>query len=227
MVAGNLVGIEGMHGLTYLHEDEVGDVHHIVDGTDAHGAQLVLQPLGGVGHMDVLEGDAGIAGTEGGFLHGDADGVGAGVGGLGEVGNVGPIDFLMGTLAGVEDGHDVPRHTDMRGGIGTVGGDGYLEGVVLFEVEIIFGGHPNRSIVGEHLDACMVRAKLELVGCTKHAFGNGSAELAFLDFVELGVGGVDFGADLGADDFLTGCYVGGTADDVEGTVATHIYRGDV
>ena len=68
-----------MHGLAYFHEDEVGDVDHIVDGADAHGAQFGLQPFGRVGHMYVLQRDACIAGTEGGLFHRHTNGARAGL----------------------------------------------------------------------------------------------------------------------------------------------------
>ena len=73
VVAGNHVGIEGVEGLAHFHEHEVGDVDHVVDGTDAHGAELVLQPVRRVGHMDILQGDACVSGAEFRLLDGDAD----------------------------------------------------------------------------------------------------------------------------------------------------------
>ena len=75
VVARDFVGIESVQRLSYFHEDEIGHIDHIVDGTNAHGAQLVLQPLGRLGHVDVLEGDAGVAWAELRLLDGNADAV--------------------------------------------------------------------------------------------------------------------------------------------------------
>ena len=75
VIARNHVGIEGVQRLPHFHEDEIGHIHHVVDGTDAHGAQFVLQPLRRIGHMDILQRNAGIAGAELRLFHGDADAV--------------------------------------------------------------------------------------------------------------------------------------------------------
>ena len=61
VATGNLVGVEGVQRLAHLHHDEVGHIDHVVDGTQAHGAQAVLQPLGALPYLHIAQRDAGIA----------------------------------------------------------------------------------------------------------------------------------------------------------------------
>ena len=58
LMAGDRVVIERVHGLAVLFHHVVGDVHQVVDGTDAAGAQALLHPFRGRAELDVLH-DAG------------------------------------------------------------------------------------------------------------------------------------------------------------------------
>ena len=135
--------------------------------------------------------------------------------------------MLVFVVAGIEYGHHIAGYADMAGGIAAVGGNCHFEGVVLFEMEIFFGRHSDRSVVGKHHNACVVRAQLKLVGSTKHAFAHSAAQFAFFDFVELGVGSIDLGTNLGANYFLPGSHIGGSADNIERGACTYIYCGEV
>ena len=73
----------------------------------------------------------------------------------------------------------------------------------------------------------MVGTQLEFVGGAEHAFADSTTQFAFLDFVEFGVGGPNFGADLGTNHFLTDGHIRSAADDVEGFGGTHIDRGEM
>ena len=61
LMAGNHVGIEAVHGLTVSHQDIVGDVHNIVDGTQADGRQLLLQPLRAFLHLAIRDAHTSVA----------------------------------------------------------------------------------------------------------------------------------------------------------------------
>ena len=115
----------------------------------------------------------------------------------------------------------------MRDGVHTVGGDGHLEEVVVLHVEVLLGGHADGCVVGQDHDAGVVGAELQLVGSAEHALADGAAQLALLDFVVFGVGGVDLGAYLCADHLLTGSDIGGAADDVEGRAGADVDGGEV
>ena len=109
--------------------------------------------------MHVLERDAGVSGAEFGLFHRDADGPVGGVG-LAEVCHFGPEYFLVFAVAGVQHCHHVAGHTNVAGGVAAVGGDGHFKGVVLFQMEVILGGHSDGGVVGQHHDAGMVGAQL-------------------------------------------------------------------
>ena len=53
--------VKGVHGLAVLHHDVVGDVHQVVDGAHAHGADALAHPLGGGADLDVLDHAGGVA----------------------------------------------------------------------------------------------------------------------------------------------------------------------
>ena len=69
-----LVGIEAVEGLAIGMEDIVGDVHDVVDGTEADGSQSVLQPFGTLLYSNTLDTHAGIARTSSFAHHLDGDG---------------------------------------------------------------------------------------------------------------------------------------------------------
>lgn len=61
LMTGNHVGIEAVQWLTVCHHDVVGDIHDIVDWSEADDIQLVLQPLWAFLHLAVGDVYAGIA----------------------------------------------------------------------------------------------------------------------------------------------------------------------
>ena len=128
MIARNGVGIESMQGLPHFHKDKVSHVHHIVDGTYAHSAQFVLQPLRRVGHMDVLKCNSCVSGAEFRLFYGDADSVLAS--GTRQVGNLWPLYVLVCSVAGVEHSHHIAGYADMACRITAVGGDSHLQRIV-------------------------------------------------------------------------------------------------
>ena len=54
-MAGQLVIVKRMHGLSVLFHHIVGYVHDVVDRTDPAGSQTALHPPGGRGKPDVLD----------------------------------------------------------------------------------------------------------------------------------------------------------------------------
>ena len=66
--AGDLVSVEGMERLAELPEDEVGNVHYVVDRPEADGQQLLLEPFRGWADLDSLHGDAAVP-WSGGTVH--------------------------------------------------------------------------------------------------------------------------------------------------------------
>ena len=56
--------VKGVHGLSVLQHDVVGDVHNIVDGTDAGSTQPLPHPLGGGADLDVAHQSAAVPGAE-------------------------------------------------------------------------------------------------------------------------------------------------------------------
>ena len=63
--------VKGVHGLAVFQHDVVGNVHDVVDGAHAHGAQPLPHPLGGGDNLHVADHPGGVAGAQvgGGGLH--------------------------------------------------------------------------------------------------------------------------------------------------------------
>ena len=64
-----IAGVEGVHGLTYLDEDVVGDVHYVVDGTDPHRAQSAADLFGRREYLHVSDARRHISGAKILVLH--------------------------------------------------------------------------------------------------------------------------------------------------------------
>ena len=226
MAAGNLVGVEGVQRLAHLHHDEVGHVHHVVDGTQTHGAQTVLQPLGALPYLHVAQRDAGVAWAEVWLFDGHTDRRLI-ILRIQIILNFRPLNLQLFSLAGIADGHHVAGHADVRDGVHAVGRDGHLQQAVVLHVEVLLGGHSHGGVVGQHHDAGVVGTELQFFSSTEHTLADGAAQLAFLNLVVLCVRSIYLGAYLSTDHLLTGGDVGGAADDVQRTLAAHIDGGQV
>ena len=135
--------------------------------------------------------------------------------------------MLVGTVACVEHGHHVAGHADMACGIAAVGGDGHFQRIVLFQMEILLGGHAHGGVVGQHHDAGVIGTQLQLIGSAEHSLAHRTAQFAFLNLIKLRVGSVNLGANLCTHNFLSGSHVGGSAHNVEGCAGTHVHGGEM
>ena len=63
LTAFNLICIEAVQRLAESMDDIVGNIHHIIDRTQADNTQLVLQPFGAFFHCNPFHRNAGISGT--------------------------------------------------------------------------------------------------------------------------------------------------------------------
>ena len=109
--------VEGVHGLAVLQHDVVGDIHDVVDGTHAHGAQPLPHPLGGGGDLHVAYHPGGVPGHQVGRrgLHVQQLGEHAGAAAL--------HHRLVEGERGVVGGGHLPGQADDGQAVGPVGGD--------------------------------------------------------------------------------------------------------
>ena len=63
LTAFNLICIEAVQRLAESMDDIVGNIHHIIDRTQADNTQLILQPFGAFFHCNPFHRNAGISGT--------------------------------------------------------------------------------------------------------------------------------------------------------------------
>ena len=67
--------VEGVHGLAVLQHHIVGDIHNVVDGTDAGVPEPLAHPRGRGPDLHVLHQAGGVAGAEVGILNVDIHGL--------------------------------------------------------------------------------------------------------------------------------------------------------
>ena len=112
-----------------------------------------------------------------------------------------------------EVGVEVAGHTVVRAGIGTVGGNIYLDDVVALQIIIGGGGHTHGRFGGEHDDAVVAGTYADFVFGAYHAVAFYAAQFGLLDD-KLFVAIIKGGTDGGYDHLLAGCHIGGAADNL-------------
>ena len=210
LMTGNHVGIEAVQWLTVCHHDVVGDIHDIVDWTQADDVQFVLQPLRALLHLAVSDAYAGIALASLGVLNLYIDrkilviyhefiarwAMQAGL-----------IAILL------QPGIEVAGHTPVAECIGTVGCDINLDEPVALQVIVLGSRLTYRCILREHDDTVVRCTHANFILSTDHTQALYTAELALLDGKTL-VAIVEHAAQVGNDYLLTGSYVRRTADNL-------------
>ena len=61
LLVGDVAVVKGVHGLAVLQHNIVGDIHNVVDGTNAVGTQALPQPLGGGADLHIGHHPGGVA----------------------------------------------------------------------------------------------------------------------------------------------------------------------
>ena len=135
-----LVSIKGMEGLAVLQHHQIGDVDHVVNGSNPSSLQALLQPAGGRAHLHPLQLGHGEEATG---LHG---------------GLVGGLDCQRCSLKGSRgitelgcaphQGGDFPGNPPHREAIGPVGGDRQFQNLVI-EAQAGSHGTANGGHAGE------------------------------------------------------------------------------
>ena len=177
----NIAVIKGVHGLTVFQHDVVGDVHDVIDGTHAVGAQTAAQPLGGGGDLYVGNHPGGVAVAQ--LRCGDVH-----VQMVVNIPGVGAVNHRLVVTHGLaEGGGSFPGKADDAVAVGAVVGDLKIHnGVVVAddEVDVL----ANRAVlviedpdaVGEHAGQ-VVLSQSQLSEGAEHTVGRFAPELALGD----------------------------------------------
>ena len=217
------VGIEAMERSAVGHHHVVGDIHDIVDGTDAYHAQAVLQPFGALLHLAVLQAHGCVAGASLLVLHADADGEVLVI--YLEVLHRGAVQ--AGLIAVLHQPCiQVTCHAIMAARICTVGGDIHFDYEIALDMVVLGCGDAHGSVFGQHDDAVVVVAHAYLVLCTNHAVALHTAQLALLDGEAL-VAVVELGAHHGHYHLLSGSHIRCSAHYLDGLALACIHAADV
>ena len=157
----DLTDVEGVQRLAELEENVVGDVHQIVFGMNARRTQRVLHPVGR--RADLAAGDrhSRVTGCGLGIFDRDADLQRMIVDR--ERRHVGPQHPCLRIALSAQIGRQVARHADMRSCIDAVGRQTDADQVVVLDMQILLGRHPDRRIGGQLHDTVVRRADPQLM----------------------------------------------------------------
>ena len=219
----DLTGVEGVQRLAELEENVVGDVHQIVFGMNARRTQRVLHPVGRRADLAARDRHARIAGRGLRVFDRDADLQRMIVDR--ERRHVGPQHPCLRIALSAQIGRQIARHADMRSCIDAVGRQTDADQVVVLDMQILLGRHPDRRIGGQLHDTVVRRADPQLVLGAEHSERLHAADLAALDLERLVASfGVEHGTHRCAEHFESLAAVGGAADDPQGLRSAHVDR---
>ena len=203
--AADLGRIEGVQGLSELEQDEVGNIHHVVDGTQTDGQQLLLQPLRRFFHLHAREGDARISRSSGSILHFDRNFL---PGALGEAGIVRTLQRARDAIVH-QVGIQIAGDTPVGGRIHAVRGNFIFDDRLGLEVEVLLGGRSHHGIFRKDHDSLVGGTDAQFILGTNHSEGFHAADFGFLD-LEIAR---KHGSDAGEQHFLACRHVRGAAND--------------
>ena len=201
-------------------EHEVGDVHDVVDRAHVHGLQAALQPIGRLAHRDAFDDHAAVTWAGLGIFH--AYRYRQAVIVYFEFFNLGHTYHTGVAVVDFEGRRQVARYPQVVGGVGAIGREAYLDEVVFFELEIVFGGLPHGGIFGQHQDARVVVTQAEFVFGTNHTFGVFAADFTFFQGNRFAFSGVQSGTNCGNQYFLASSHIGRTTNDIEQAARTDV-----
>ena len=181
-VARDVVGVEGVGGLTGSQHDVVGHVHQRVDGTHAHLPDAALHLIGGGLHVQVLNGGGHVTGAALRVLHGD---------GQAALAHVAPVggDRLQGQAV---QGRQLTGDAVMAPQVGAVG-----HGLVVdLQNNIVQLQRVGQRRTGRRVEVAQIEdvglllggeqvGKADLHRAADHAVALHAAELALLDLHQL------------------------------------------
>ena len=219
----NHIGIKAVHGLSVGHHDVVGDVDDIINRTQPHGAQFVLQPLGTLFDVAVADAHASIALASLVVfnLHGNRKRLVVHAKRL-AIGTMQPC--LIAIL--LEPSIEIARHAIVRKRIATVGRDVNLYQPIALHVIIFCSRSAHHRIVGQHNDAVVRRAHTNFVFGTNHAHRLHAAQFALLDS-ETFIAIIEHAAQIGHNHLLPGGHIGSAANNLARHIASQINLRDV
>ena len=219
--------VKGVHGLAVLQHDVVGDVHDVVDGAHAGGAQPLSHPQGGGGDLHVAHHAGGVPGAQRRVLN-------LHVQQLGDAGAVGALD--LGGVEGegpVEGGGGLTGQADDAQAVGPVGGDLELHDVVVQAQQggdVVAGlgvlsGQVGVALEDEdavhHAVGPVVVGHAQLLVGAQHAVGGLAPQLAGGDVHAAGEPGVV----LGHGHQVANGHVLSAGDNLDG-LAAHVHLAD-
>ena len=167
-----------MKRLAELVQDEIGNVHHVVDGPQADGLQPIPQPIRRRPHFYAADHHADVAWATFGILNLDGYLFGSLASSLNRC-DFGQFERLL-----CQRSH-VAGDADVAGGVRAIGGDGEVQhGVAL---QLAHGLHILRERLSDlgrviqHEDAIVFVPEAQFIFCADHPLRDLSAQFRLLD----------------------------------------------
>ena len=179
LMTGDGIQIISVHGLAVLFHDVVGDIYHVIDGTDAMGRQPSLHPHRRRCKFDVLYHPGTVSGAEIFVLYLHFDVV-VHILAVACLGDHRRIEIL------VEGGCCLSCQTDDGETVNPVGSDLVLYHHVM-QAQRLDGVTAHNRIISENIDAVLrclrvhISAGAQLLDGAEHTVGLHAAQLAFFD----------------------------------------------
>ena len=210
LAAGDAVQVEAVERLPRAVQQVVGNIDHVVDGSQPDSRQTLLQPVGALGHLHVAHRHAAVSDTGLVILHLDSDAAILAIDGKALYRRTmqAAIVSVLGQI-----GCQVTSHAVVRCSIDAVGGNVDFENVVALDIVILFGGRTGFHRLGQHDDAIVRSADTDFVFGTNHAERLHAADFRFLDGKAL-VAAIQHGAQRGHYHILPSSDIGGAAHDL-------------
>ena len=224
LLAFHLGKVEAVQRLSETEQNEVGDIHDVVDRALAYSCEAVFEPLRAFLHLHVADSDTRVAWTRLSVLHSHLHGT---VGTVALVGShVGAMCSHIQVAVGIEPCGKVACHAIVRSGIDAVGSEIHLQHIVVGHVVVFAGRRTGLHIERQLNDSGVRSAHANLVLGANHTERLHAAYFRLLDCKFL-VAIIELSAHGGNYHVLSGSHIGCATHNLSGYAVAEVNGGDV
>ena len=223
LISLNLSGIERMQGLSQLMQDEIGDIDHVINRTQANHTQPVLQPFRALLNRHALDRHARVTQASLFVLDNHLNGRCLIV----DLEGLNRRQPQCRRLAGLlQISGQVASDTIMRRRVHPVRSDIHLQDIITLYIIIIFRQCTDNRVSRQYDNTGMIGSDTDLILGANHAIRLNPADLRLLDRETL-VAIIQF-RPVNSDNHLLACrHVRSATNNLQWRLATHIHRRDM
>jgi len=217
----NLCRIKRMQGLSVFHQNEIRNIHYIVDGSQTNGFQAIFQPFRRFFNLNAGHGKSRISrairrifndhfNRKFGVIHLKSIQIRIG-------------QTFVTQCFGVNRRNHISCYANVRCRITAIGRQSDFKHHIAFDFEICCSRSPYRSRRFEHHNSIVAMTQAQFIFGTNHAFGNLSANFGFFDFKGF-ITFVNYSSDSGYRHFLSGGNIRRTTNNMQQFRRANIHR---